>query len=152
VEAAQIGKTGACHILRHTAATLMLENDVAIRFIQQLLGHSRLDTTQIYTQSRSECSSKSTRRHIPLLKTTPTEVNINDANPITANFRKRVNMLLLANAGLRCAKQPAEGSNGSGFCSTFAPFQELGSKPLETGILVSHSRDAVNAKDCIFNR
>jgi integrase/recombinase XerD len=49
VEAAQIGKRGACHLFRHTAATLMLEGGADIRFIQQMLGHSKLDTTQIYT-------------------------------------------------------------------------------------------------------
>ena len=37
------------HTLRHSGATMYLEKGVNIRMIQQLLGHSRLDTTQIYT-------------------------------------------------------------------------------------------------------
>ena len=50
VLAAKIGKTGSCHLFRHTMATLMLENGADIRFIQAMLGHADLSTTQLYTQ------------------------------------------------------------------------------------------------------
>jgi len=46
---AKTGKTGACHLFRHTMATLMHENGADIRFIQEILGHVKLETTQIYT-------------------------------------------------------------------------------------------------------
>jgi len=50
IEQAGIGKPGACHIFRHTMATLMLDNGADIRHIQMMLGHSQLSTTEIYTQ------------------------------------------------------------------------------------------------------
>ena len=50
VNAAEIGKSGSCHLFRHTMATLMLENGADIRYIQAMLGHAELSTTQIYTQ------------------------------------------------------------------------------------------------------
>lgn len=42
------------HKLRHTAATLMLQNGVDVRTLQEVLGHENLNTTQIYTHVDNE--------------------------------------------------------------------------------------------------
>lgn len=47
---AKIKKPVHCHTFRHTCATLMLRNKADIRAIQELLGHSTLTATQVYTR------------------------------------------------------------------------------------------------------
>jgi integrase/recombinase XerD len=46
---AGIGKSGSCHLFRHTFATLLLENGCDVRYVQEMLGHSKLETTAVYT-------------------------------------------------------------------------------------------------------
>jgi integrase/recombinase XerD len=46
---AGIAKGGATHLLRHACATHMLEGGADIRYIQAMLGHASLETTEIYT-------------------------------------------------------------------------------------------------------
>ena len=47
---AGIEKRGSCHLLRHSVATLMLEGGADIRYVAEMLGHIRLETTQRYTR------------------------------------------------------------------------------------------------------
>ena len=49
IKKAGIKKRGAVHILRHTAATALLDAGANLREVQEFLGHSRITTTEIYT-------------------------------------------------------------------------------------------------------
>ncbi len=57
---AGIGRHVTPHVLRHTAATLLVESGVDIRVIQRMLGHASLATTEIY----AHVSDGALRRHI----------------------------------------------------------------------------------------
>lgn len=49
MEEAGIDKPGSCHLFRHACATHMLDNGADIRFIQAMLGHAALTSTERYT-------------------------------------------------------------------------------------------------------
>jgi integrase/recombinase XerD len=69
VSDANLGKQGSCHLFRHTLATLMLENGADIRFIQAMLGHVDLKSTQIYAHVALKQLKKVHRRTHPGCRT-----------------------------------------------------------------------------------
>lgn len=44
------GKRGSCHLFRDSCATLMLEGGADIRYVAEMLGHQKLETTALYTR------------------------------------------------------------------------------------------------------
>ena len=50
IKSSGINKTGSCHVFSHTMATLMLENGADLRYIQVMLGHAHVSTTEVYTR------------------------------------------------------------------------------------------------------
>ncbi|MEM6363776.1 MAG: site-specific tyrosine recombinase XerC [Planctomycetota bacterium] len=51
IAAAGIDKPGACHVFRHSMATLMHEHGADLSMIQSILGHAKSDTTRIYART-----------------------------------------------------------------------------------------------------
>lgn len=49
VKASGIPKSGSCHLFRHSVATLMLEGGADIRWVQAMLGHENIKSTELYT-------------------------------------------------------------------------------------------------------
>jgi integrase/recombinase XerD len=47
------------HLLRHSVATTLLERGMPLEQIQKFLGHSKLETTQIYAESSPEMIKES---------------------------------------------------------------------------------------------
>ncbi len=65
------------HKLRHTAATLMLKNGVDTRALQEVLGHSNLNTTQIYTHLDNAALHEAAMAN-PIGRRTRDEISVED--------------------------------------------------------------------------
>lgn len=63
-ERSEINKKISPHTFRHTLSTLMLENGADITAIQKILGHSDLNTTQIYAQISDTRKQEQYNRHM----------------------------------------------------------------------------------------
>ena len=61
-EKAKIKKRVYPHLLRHSVATTLLERGMPIEQIQKFLGHSKLETTQVYAESTTEMIKESYRK------------------------------------------------------------------------------------------
>src|SRR5262249_45586706 len=61
-EKAKIRKRVYPHLLRHSVATTLLERGMPIEQIQKFLGHSKLETTQVYAESTTEMIKESYRK------------------------------------------------------------------------------------------
>jgi len=55
----------SAHSIRHTSASLLLNNGASIRHVQELLGHKNLETTAIYTHTQNEKLGRIFRKHHP---------------------------------------------------------------------------------------
>jgi integrase/recombinase XerD len=69
-KSAQVTLTVTPHMLRHTAATLLLEEGVDSRYVQKLLGHASIATTQIYTHV-SDVALQSALERADVMQTLP---------------------------------------------------------------------------------
>ena len=61
-EQAEITKRVYPHLLRHSVATTLLERGMPIEQMPKFLGHSKLETTQLYAESSTQMMRESSQR------------------------------------------------------------------------------------------
>ncbi len=90
VKASGVAKEGACHLFRHTLATLMLEGGADIRYIQAMLGHAELSTTQIYTQVSIRALQAVHAATFPAASNTPRRSGSSSLEAVTSEPTQKV--------------------------------------------------------------
>ena len=88
-EAAGIRKRVSPHTLRHSFATHLLEQDVDIRVIQVLLGHSKLDTTALYARVATMDAIRSVTSPLERLALLMEEQGSRRLNPLVCTSSSR---------------------------------------------------------------
>ena len=82
VRQAELGRSGGCHLFRHTFATALLDGGADIRHIQAMLGHENLETTAGYTHVAIEKLVEVYERTHPCVKR-PSTTTTSDAQQLT---------------------------------------------------------------------
>jgi len=105
---AGVDKPGSTHLLRHACATHMLEGGADIRYIQEMLGHANLETTEIYTHVSIDkliAVHKATHpSRLERRRDMPAEADEGRPQPASANVQE---VLLAALVGEDCEEADA---------------------------------------------
>jgi integrase/recombinase XerD len=80
IRKARLGKSGSCHVFRHSFATALMDNGCDIRHIQTMLGHVKLETTAIYLHLSLQDVKAAHEKFHPSSRTDPRKM------PLAGNF------------------------------------------------------------------
>lgn len=103
VKSVGIGRRITPHMLRHTAATMLIEEGIDIRFVQRLLGHQSISTTEIYTHVtdvslRAALTRADVVRHVSAKTRRPPSGRIGQTTPSVATEKRSTKLPAMTRA------------------------------------------------------